>query len=534
MSPLKRFFYRLAVFMSRAHASRAWKFLFPKPEALHKDRFALTHEVSDLATDHLPTHSLLLGVNQYSRILHVQATPERRELGNILIEAPTGGGKGLLAVCQLLTWNSSVIVFDIKGDLYIQTAGYRATLGPVYRFDTRGQGHCFDPFRGVEEADELYNIAYHLLYEPHEGDGKSFTQKGIKMLVVVFLAGRAKNRKEGKKDGPIMPFVGAIADLGLNRAARLIYDISPNLARRFLDEDYNPDKDYTEKKYLRDAWEGVTARLFPLLMERILRCFNGSDFTAEDIIAGKKPVTVYICVPERDLESKSSVIRLVLETLMAQMKQYADDAPGDTLTEKGCREVLHLLDEAGAIKLPSLPTDVATVRSRGISIWASFQDNAQIEDLYGKQAKSIRNNMDAKVLYRQNDFDTAREIAESLGYRSGFAHSHTLRDGQAASEGLSEQAVYVLTPRDIKELDRKQVIVLFSNRKPMWLLRMDWQEHPILKKRRAIPPPPVKQLPPLAPFDLSAQRHNLLNHHEATTGRAADTDGLINPGDFEK
>jgi hypothetical protein len=35
--------------------------------------------------------------------------------------------------------------------------------------------------------------------------------------------------------------------------------------------------------------------------------------------------------------------------------------------------------------------------------------------------------MDAKVLYRQNDFETAREIAESLGYRSGFAHSHTLR-----------------------------------------------------------------------------------------------------------
>jgi type IV secretion system protein VirD4 len=242
---------------------------------------------------------------------------------------------------------------------------------------------------------------------------------------------------------------------------------------------------------------------------------------------------VYICVPEEDLEVKTSVIRLVMETLMKQMKRYADDAPGETLAGKGCREVLYLLDEAGTIKLPSLPTDVATVRSRGISIWASFQDNGQIEDLYGKQARAIRNNMDAKVLYRQNDFETCREIAESLGYRSGFAYSHTLRDGQAASEGLSEQAVYVLTPRDIKELDRKQVIVLFSSRKPMWLNRMDWQEHPVLKKRRAIPAPPVNQLPPLEKPDLSADRDTLLNHHEATTGSAAD-DGLINPGDFEK
>src|SRR5919202_4249790 len=502
MRTLKRFFYALAVFMSRAHASRVWKVLFPRPEALHKDRFALTHEVSDLTTDSLPTDSLLLGVNQFSRLLRVRATPQRRELGNILIEAPTGGGKGLLAVCQLLTWDSSAIVFDIKGDLYLQTAGYRRTLGPVYRFDTRGQGHRFDPFRGITEADELYNIAYQLLYEPHEGDGKSFTQKGIKMLVVVFLAGREANRQMGKKDAPIMPFVGAIADLGLNRAAKVIYDISPDLARRFLDEDYNPEKDYTEKKYLRDAWESVVARIFPLLTDRILRCFNGSDFTAADIIAGRKPVTVYICVPDEDLEVKTSVIRLVMETIMKQMKRYADDAPGETLEEKGCREVLYLLDEAGAIKLPSLPTDVATVRSRGISIWAAFQDNAQIEYVYKEQAKAIRNNMDAKVLYRQNDFVTARDIAESLGYRSGFAHSQTLRDGGWASEGLAEQAVYVCTPRNIMELAPEQVIVLFANRKPMWLTRMDWQEPLLLTKRRAIAPPPVTPLPPLPEMQL--------------------------------
>jgi hypothetical protein len=89
---IKRFFYPFAVFLSRAQTSRVWQFLFPQPEALHKDRFALEHEVSDLSTENLPTDSLLLGVNQFSRILRVKATPKRRELGNILIEAPTGGG----------------------------------------------------------------------------------------------------------------------------------------------------------------------------------------------------------------------------------------------------------------------------------------------------------------------------------------------------------------------------------------------------------------------------------------------------------
>jgi type IV secretory pathway TraG/TraD family ATPase VirD4 len=338
-------------------------------------------------------------------------------------------------------------------------------------------------------------MAHHLLYEPHEGDGKSFTQKGTKMLTIVFLAGREGHRQKGEEETPLLPFVGDMADLGLNRAAKIIAAISPALARRFLDEDYHPEKDYTENKFLRDAWQSVTARLYPLLTERILRCFNGSDFTPRDIIAGKTPVTLYLCIPEKDLRAKQPVIRLVMESLMAEMKDYFDEAPGESATEKGCREVLYLIDEAGNITLPSLPNDVATVRSRGISIWAAFQDNAQLESQYPKQAKVIRNNMDAKLFYRQAEYATARDIAESLGYRSGFAHSQTLRDGQAPSEGLSEQAVHVLTPRDIRELAPEQVIAMFSNYKPIWLRRMDWQEHPPLKKRRAMPPPPVNPLP---------------------------------------
>ena len=512
---LKRFFYPLAVFLSW------WQSLFFKAEALHKDRFALDHEVADLTTGTLPTDSLLLGVNHFSRIVHVRANPQRRELGNILIEAPTGGGKGLLAVCQLLTWGGSAVVFDIKGDLYTQTAGYRATLGPVYRFDTRGFGHTFDLFRGKVEEDELFAIAHQLMHEPNEGAGKSFTQRGTKMLTIVFLAGQEANRQRGEPDAPLMPFVGHIADLGVNQAAANIYAISPDLCYRFLNEDYNPEKDYTESRFLANSWESVVARLYPLLTERIQRCFNGSDFTAQDIIAGKKPVTVYLCIPEKDLFAKEPVVRLVVESLMAEMKDYCDTAPGETPAEKGCRDVLVLLDEAGNIKLPSLPHDFATVRSRGISIWAAFQDNEQIESAYPKKARTIRNNADAKVFYRQSEYETAKDIAESVGYRSGFARSQTLRDGQAATEGLSEQAVHVITPRDINELALDQVIVRFSNRKPMWLKRMDWREYPLLGERRAMAPPEVRPLPPLTPIILPSPP------------TPTDDDEIMNPSDFE-
>ena len=161
------------------------------------------------------------------------------------------------------------------------------------------------------------------------------------MLTLLWLACLELNRLTGEHYR-LLPFVGYMADLGLNSAAAIVNDISSNLARRLLDGEYNPEHDYNENKFLASSWESLTARLYPLLTERILRCFNGSDFTARDIIAGGKPVTVYLCVPEKDLRAKAPVIRLVLESLMAEMKDYFDDAPGDTAEEKGCRQVLYL------------------------------------------------------------------------------------------------------------------------------------------------------------------------------------------------
>jgi type IV secretion system protein VirD4 len=482
---LKRFFYRLAVFFSW------WGSLFGKSTTLHKDRFATDHELSEITTDTLPTDSLLLGVNNFSRVLHVKSTKTRRELGNILIEAPTRGGKGLLAVSQLLTWGGSCIVNDIKGDLYDQTAGYRATIGDVYRFDTRGYGDPYDPLQGKYEEDDLYAIAKHLLYEPNEGEGKAFTQRATKILTLLWLACIELNRISGSEQYRLIPFVGEMADLGINSAASLINEISPTIARRLLDGEYTPEKDYDEKKFLTSSWESFTARLYPLLTQRIVRCFAGSAFTGADIIAGKRPVTVYLCWPESDLHAKAPVITLVWESLIAEMLAMYDNAKG-----KNCRPTLLLLDEAGNVGLPSLPRNVSTVAGRFITVWAAYQDNSQIESLYGVyKAKAIRNNMDTKIFYRQSSHETAKDIAESLGYRSDYSHSQTLRGGEETSQSLSEQAVPLLSARDISELDPDEIIGFHSNRKPFRAKRMDWQAFPVLKKRRTIAPPPINPLP---------------------------------------
>ena len=478
--------------------------LFAKTDALHKARFALPHELTSLISHTLDETGLLVGMSHLGGLYRIRPTRERRELGNALIVAPTRGGKGLLAVSQLLTWKHAVVVNDIKGELFDQTAGYRATIGPVYVLDPRGFGHQYDPLHGRTDEDELYAAAKNLLHEPSEGDGKAFTQRGIKLLTLLWSAALELNRLTGERYR-LLPFTRTIADLGLNRAAPAIHTISPIIATRLLEGDYDPERDYDENKYLSSSWESLTARLYPLLTEKIVRCFNGSDFTGKEIITATKPVTVYLCWPEAALLAKAPLIRLVWESLIAEMIETYDSAKGHN-----CHPVLLLLDEAGTVGLPSLPQYVATVAGRGMSVWAAYQDLSQPDGFYGiHNAKTIRNNMDTKIYYRQASDETAEHIERALGRRSGYAHSQTLREGQEASQSLGEQAVPLLTARDISELGQDEIIAFHANRKPFRARRMDWRRFPVLTQRRAIAPPSLWPLPSLSDirFPSAQERH---------------------------
>src|SRR5216684_8181546 len=126
-------------------------------QALHRARFARTHELWPLFSSAFVPESVLLGTRRFllsKQLVTVRKTKQRPELGNLLIVAPTRSGKGLLAVSQLLTWKHSVIVNDIKGELFTATAGFRATLGDVYVIDPTGVGHCYDPLEGKDTEDQ--------------------------------------------------------------------------------------------------------------------------------------------------------------------------------------------------------------------------------------------------------------------------------------------------------------------------------------------------------------------------------------------
>jgi type IV secretion system protein VirD4 len=476
---------------------------FQHSQNLHHARFAQLHELTGLMTDNFDETSLLLGHSRFNQLLRVQPTMTRRELGNVLVVAPTRGGKGLLATSQLLTWPHSVIVNDIKGELFTQTAGYRAAIGKVYVIDPTGIGNRFDPMGGKHTDLALKSVAKSLLFEPDEPE-KVFTQRAIRMLTQLFHAARLEQVSP-------LTYVSSLINEPIKFVAGHINTISPELATRFLDEQL-ADVDF-QNKFLLSGWSTLTSRLDSLLVGSIVQCFSGTDFTPQEILSGEQPITVYLRWPERDLLVLSPLIRLMLGTLIDELTATYDDAKG-----VGCQPVLLLIDEAGRTAIPSLVDHATTVVGRGITLWIAVQSLSQLNVVYGThRATILRDNMDSRIFYRPNDQETAEYLERCLGRKSEYAHSETKRDGTAVSEGLAEQGISLMTAQAIKQMPDEQIIGFHRQLPPFLATRMDWRHFPLLRERQAIPPPALAPLPQLAEMlptlisQSNGQLHDFIN-----------------------
>src|SRR4051812_10423170 len=456
---------------------------FAKGEHEEDADFAKLHELERLMGNRIDRPALNTGIGPYYYPLRVEPTPQHRELGNILFDCRSRGGKGLAGQSQALTWTEegSLIINDIKQwEYWDKTAGYRNRYSRVIRFDpTDPNTRCYDPTAGKTTEHQLYKIAKYLLFDPKDNQ-PVFTDRAIKMFTQMLLGAVA----EGE---PRFPYISDMVNFGPQYTAAKLHAIpgvGPTLARKFLDADY--EKADWNGKFFNDCWGTLSAKLYPLTLANVVHSLSKSDFTPEEIIRGRHPVTLYLCWPESDLDAPHPVIRLVYSTLFDGMIDAYDEARG-----KGCRETLFLFDEAGRCPVPRLPHYTSTVAGRKISFWMGFQDTSQMEELYGAHgAKTILGNVDTFVRYRpaSASMENAQAIEHHLGPKTKLVHSHTNHEGHE-TQGTSERSGPLMTFHQIRKLEDDEIIAFHRNLSPIKAKRMDWRHFPELVARTKIPPP---------------------------------------------
>lgn len=463
--------------------------------SLHRARFVKRHELATLYAKESGETALLIGINHwyslFRRFVLVRSTKTHRELGNLLIVAPTRSGKSLLATSQLLSWKHSVIVNDVKGELFQHTAGYRATLGNVFVIDPTGVGHCYDPLQGKDTEEKINSSATNMLYNAEERE-QIFTQRATTMLHQLFAAAKREHVAP-------LPYVRHITRLGLEATAKRLHSLSPELATQFLDVSFS--EAHFSDRFLHSAWSTLTTKLRPLLTETVVRCFTHSDFTPEEIMRSSTPVTVYLRWKEQDLLALSPLVRLLWGSLIDELITTFDTNQG-----KGCNPVLLLIDEAGRTAIPSLADHATTVVGRGISLWIAIQSLSQLEAVYGKaRSQILKDNMESQLYYRPTDLATAQYLEERCGNKSGYAKSTSSRGGgnrEYKSEGRSERPIPLLTAQEIMKLKDHDIIGFHRNLPPFKIRRVEWWRHPIFIQRRKIPPPTLALLPEVAHIPL--------------------------------
>jgi type IV secretory pathway TraG/TraD family ATPase VirD4 len=445
--------------LSAVWLNRLVAWLWPQKH-LYTDRFANDQEVHRLSRT--TSLGLVLGLDHQGQMLSVEATPERPHLGHLAIFGPTGAGKTRREIKQLETWQGPAIVNDPKRELSDATAEIRKHFSTILFFaPSERAGNTYDPLDGIESERKLYSLAKHLLYVPNEKE-PAFTEWATKMLTQLFLAAKLAWKQERTDKRPL-PYVAWLINLGsLNDVAREVNAVSPDLAQKLLNAPYHPEQDYEQNAYRRSSWDSLCARLYPLLTNDIVACFNGSDIKVRELMFSKTPITIYLRWHESDLLALSPLIKFVWEAMISELITAYDVAPD----KRRCQRVLLSIEEAGVTGIPNLPEHVSTLRSRHMSVTAVFQDRSQGYALYGRdRAINMFNNFRYQIYFRQDDLETAQYLETRCGSQSGFAHSKTEHE-RSISTGESEQKIPLRTAQYIMYDMPDNEIIGFWGKRP--------------------------------------------------------------------
>ncbi|MFN7106842.1 MAG: conjugal transfer protein TraG [Brevundimonas sp.] len=417
---------------------------------------------------------------------------------HVLCFAPTRSGKGVgLVVPSLLTWPGSVLVHDIKGENWGLTAGWRARFGPVLKFDpTDPASSAYNPLAevrlGEREVRDVQNIA-DILVDPEGAlERRNHWEKTSHALLV----------------GVILHVLYSEPDKTLSGVAAFLSDprqpIDTTL-RRMMTARHRPDgphpvvaaaaRELLNKSENERSGVLSTAMSFlglyrdPIVARATARC----DWRIDDLVTGKRPVSLYLVVPPSDISRTKPLVRLILNQVGRRLTE-------DLEAGQKRRRLLMMLDEFPALgRLDFFESALAFMAGYGVKAFLIAQSLNQIEKAYGV-SNALLDNCHVRVAFAANDERTAKRISDTLGTATELRAMRNYA-GHRLSPWLGhlmvsrqETARPLLTPGEVMQLPSDQALVLVSGCAPIRAMKVRYYRDREMR-RRILPPPPLKPSP---------------------------------------
>ena len=477
--------------------------LAPTYLALYGNHWASLEDIRpQFLTKRQTERGVLLGYAYGRRFGILPGAAGRKELGNVLVVAPSRRGKGLQLVSNLLTWKGSAVVVDIKGENFERTAGHRAKMGQrILVLDPAGYGNRYDPFAELSTDEGLNAIATMILEPDKDGSNRAFALRAGSVLFAMMKAATLEKKAvlRAVREYTAMGMIGCVQALGTVQDEEVRRRLVDFLGNRPEDIDWG---EIGGDKFLNNSWQGMIAKLNPFFSKGILAMTAGSDFTALDLV--RQPTTLYLVFRESDLRFTGAALRMVLLGMVNALMRSFDAG------ERSAVETLFAFDEAGTVVVPDLDRFVATAAGRGIVSMIYLQDLPQLETIYGRAAAAtIRANCHTQVYYKPLEFVTASYISDMLGKRAVVDTRYAQHSNQpGVGEGFGLRARELMSASEVTQLPLDRCIAfvdVVSGSYPVMLHRMEPWFVPGYARATALPPPALALLPGLTFSDVPAR-----------------------------
>ncbi|MDP9810501.1 type IV secretion system protein VirD4 [Rhizobium tibeticum] len=396
----------------------------------------------------------------------------RKDDRHHLVIGPTRSGKGVgYVIPNALMHKGSMIVTDLKGEIFEHTAGYRASIGNrVYQFSPgSAKTHRWNPLdfvrtdRGSRTLD-LQNMASILI--PETMGSENAIWQGIAQQVIAGVISyvlESPHYKNRRNLGEVNSFLNSGIDLQV--LMKLIKENEPYLSR-FTTESFNAYITLNERA-ARSALLDIQKALAPFRNERVVAATTVTDIDLASL--QRRPVTIYL--------APNITYMTILRPLLTLFVQQTMDL----LTREhnlNALPVYFLLDEFRQLKkMDEIMNKLPYVAGYNIKMAFIIQDLKNLDEIYGETARhSLLGNCGLQLILGANDQATAEYASRALGKRTirYQSESRTLElmglPRRTKVEQIRERDL--MMPQEVRQMPEDHLILLVEGERPIFRTKL--------------------------------------------------------------
>ena len=406
-----------------------------------------------------------------------------------LLFAPTGSGKGVgFVIPNLLYWEDSVFVHDIKLENYELTSGWREHMGQnVYLWNPAspdGMTHCYNPMDWIstkpgQMVDDVQKIGALIL--PKQEFWENEARALFVGVVLYLLADPVKRASFGEVVRTLRSDdVAHNLAVALDTLGDMIHPVGyMNLAAFLQKADKERSGVVSTLNSKLDLWAN------PL----IDTATASSDFNIQTF--KKSPSTVYVGLTPDNIQR--------LQPLMQVCYQQATEFLSRSMpTDEDKYGVMFLMDEFPTLgKMEQFMNGIAYFRAYKVRLFLIVQDTQQLKGIYQDSGmNSFLSNSTYRVTFAANNTETATLISQLCGNKTVESVSQSRPkffdlNPSSKSQSVSKAQRALLLPQEVISLDRDYQIILIESSPPIRCKKIKYYQHPFfikkLLKKIAIP-----------------------------------------------